>query len=394
MAGSLLKIGSDTVIINKSAKSANSYFLQKELLIQILRLSLFQTFATFLSIIFLKDLIYSFVFSSIIPENFSWIVQIILLLILITIFAEMMASFFNGLLELKKVFFASLAGTLTTLILAIILKPTSFLVISFLALSSGLISASIFGFFLFRRLLHMRSIRPSMQKGAFANLPISASLLVTPLVVSLSFLIVQNLISSAYGLEALATFVLCHTLINALLTLIMSSARMYFLPKLGTLTDLQERNNFFHTNVYFFLSATALALTFVSIFADQVLYILYSNEFLFASGFLVLRASSMILSAFVWVVTVSAWEKNRFNLYIIPEVIREGLYVGTCFFCTIKGLSLELVFLGFLGSEVISSFFWIGYLYFFKHELRVSPIVIVGIYSVTFLLIYYSYNFF
>lgn len=394
MAGSILKIGSDTVIISKSAKSANSYFLQKELLIQILRLSLFQTFATFLSIIFLKDLIYSFVFSAMIPENFSWIVQIILLLILITIFSEMMASFFNGLLELKKVFFASLAGTFTTLILAIILKPTSFLAISFLALSSGLISASIFGFFLFRRLLQMRSIRLSMQKGAFANLPISSSLLVTPLVVSLSFLIVQNLISSAYGLEALATFVLCYTLINALLTLIMSSARMYFLPKLGTLTDLQERNNFFHTNVYFFLSATALALTFVSIFADQVLYILYSNEFLFASGFLVLRASSMILCAFVWVITVSAWEKNRFSLYIIPEVIRESLYVGTCFFCTIKGLSLELVFLGFLGSEVISSFFWIGYLYFFKDELRVNPIMIVGIYSVTFLLIYFSYNFF
>jgi hypothetical protein len=162
--------------------------------------------------------------------------------------------------------------------------------------------------------------------------------------------------------------------------------------KLGALKNLQERNSFFQMNVYFFLSATSIVLIFVMLFAENIISILYSDEFLAASGLLVLRSSTMILMAFLWVVTISALEKNRFILYMIPEVIRETLYVITCFGCIYNGLSLDKVFLGFIFSEVISSFFWVGYLNFYKSELRINPMFLTMIYLITFLLIYFTYN--
>ncbi|MDB4120866.1 hypothetical protein N9598_02110 [Gammaproteobacteria bacterium] len=392
MASSFLMLGSATVIINKAAAAANSNILQKELAFNILKLTLLQSIAALLSIFFLKDLIYTLVFVSVIPESFAWIVQMIIMLILFSVFAEMMASFFNGLLELKKVFIASLSGSFVTLLLAIILKPTSFVALSFLALSSGLTSSIIMGFFLFQKLSSMRSVQSISDSEVFSKLPIAPSLLLVPLLVSTSVIIIQNLISGEYGLEALATYTLCVTLIGALMTLIMSSARMYFLPKLGTLTDPEERNSFFQMNAYFFLLTTALALTFLLLFADQIIYILYSDQFISASGLLMLRASTMILTAFFWIVVVSAWEKNRFNLYIISEVIRETLYVGTCLFCVQQGLGLDAVFLGFVLAEIIASFVWVGYLYFYKSELSVNPILLITIYLITFLLVYFTYN--
>ena len=342
--------------------------------------------------IFLEVVIYKLVFSSVLPESFSWIIQVILALVLSTIFAEMIANFFNGLLDLRKVFISSLSGSLLTLILALIFKPTSYLAISFLALSSGFFSALILGFFLFKNFPARWPMQFRSNIGFFSNFPISITLSIVPLLVASAFLVIQNLITSAYGLEALATFILCGTLISAMLTLIMSSARMYFLPKLGALKNPQERNSFFQMNVYFFLSATSIVLIFVMLFAENIISILYSDEFLAASGLLVLRSSTMILMAFLWVVTISAWEKNRFILYMIPEVIRETLYVITCFGCIYNGLSLDKVFLGFIFSEVISSFFWVGYLNFFKSELRINPMLLIMIYLITFLLIYFTYN--
>jgi hypothetical protein len=392
LVGSILKVGADTVIISQAAKTTNSPSLQKDLLGSILKLGLLQVIAIFFAMLFLEEVIYKLVFSSVLPESFSWIIQIILALVLMTVFAEMIASFFNGLLDLRKVFISSLSGSLLTMTLAIVLKPTSYLALSFLALSSGFFSALILGFFLIKNFPTIPCIQFRGIRSSFSNFPISITLSINPLLVALSFLTIQNLISTVYGLDALATFILCSTLISAMLTLIMSSARMYFLPKLGSLTDPQERNSFFQMNVYFYLLATSLTLIFVILFAESIIYILYSDEFLAASGLLVLRASTMILMSFFWVVAVSAWEKNRFTLFIIPEAIREALYVLSCFACVYYGLSLEKVFLGFIFSEVITSFFWVGYLNFYKSELRVNSMLLIMIYLVTFLLIYFAYN--
>ncbi len=392
LAGSILKVGADTVIINQAAKATDSPMLQKELLASIFKLLLLQVIAIFFAMIFLEEVIYKIVFFSVLPESFSWIIQVILALVLGTIFAEMIANFFNGLLDLRKVFISSLSGSFLTMTLALILKPTSYLALSFLALSSGFFSALILGFFLIKTFPASWLMQFKDNRGFFSNFPISITLSIVPLLVASAFLVIQNLITSAYGLEALATFILCGTLISAMLTLIMSSARMYFLPKLGALKNLQERNSFFQMNVYFFLSATSIVLIFVMLFAENIISILYSDEFLAASGLLVLRSSTMILMAFLWVVTISAWEKNRFILYMIPEVIRETLYVITCFGCIYNGLSLDKVFLGFIFSEVISSFFWVGYLNFYKSELRINPMLLTMIYLITFLLIYFTYN--
>ena len=48
-----------------------------------------------------------------------------------TTFSEMIVSFFNGLLDLKKVFVAGFAGSIFTMIIAILIKPNTIFQISF-----------------------------------------------------------------------------------------------------------------------------------------------------------------------------------------------------------------------------------------------------------------------
>ena len=70
LAGSILKVGADTVIISQAAKTTDSPSLQKDLLGSILKLSLLQVIAIFFAMLFLEEVIYKLVFSSVLPESF------------------------------------------------------------------------------------------------------------------------------------------------------------------------------------------------------------------------------------------------------------------------------------------------------------------------------------
>ena len=390
--GSLLKLGSDTVIINKASKAAQSPALKQELISSIFKLCFFQIIFIFLALIALDDLIYDLVFQSIIPFEEKWLIRLILILIFFTAFSEMMISFFNGLLDLKKVFISSFSGSIFTMLLAVIVEPTSFLEISFLALSSGSFSAIILLYFLFRNSYIFSLEAKNDMKHSRLQLPISLPLLIHPILVSSAFIIIQNLISSSYGVKELSFFVLCSTLIGVIMSLMMASGRMYFLPKLGTLTDSEERNKFFQTNIYFFLIAASLVSIVLFFFAPLVIQILYSDEFLGAEVLLSLFSSTIILKSFQWIIAISSWEKNRFKIYIIPEFIRETLYIATCFICLVWQFEFKFIFVGFLFSEIIASIFWIGYLNFYKSELSINPLLIVTVYLITFLLIILNYH--
>jgi hypothetical protein len=304
----------------------------------------------------------------------------------------MIVSFFNGLLDLKKVFISGFSGSIFTMLFALAIKPTSFLEISFLALSSGLFSAIILLYFLFQNSYIFSSNTNKDAKDSKPQLPISLALLIQPILVSSAFLVIQNLISSNYGMKELSFFVLCSTLIGVIMSLMMASGRMYFLPKLGALTDFDERNKFFQTNIYFFLIAASLVSIVLFFFAPLVIQILYSGEFLEAAVLLSLFSSTIILKSFEWIIAISSWEKNRFQIYIIPEFIREILYVATCFICIAWQLEFMFIFVGFLFSEIIASIFWIGYLHFFKSELSINPLTIVAVYLTTFILIVLNYH--
>ena len=390
--GSILKLGSDTVIINKASKASESIALRHELIASIFKLCCLQVIFVLLVSVVLDDFIYELVFKSIVPLEHKWLIRLILILILFTVFSEMMISFFNGLLDLRKVFISSFTGSIITMLLAVSLKPTTLLEISFLALSSGTFSAILIFYFLIKDSYIFSSAGSSNVKPFSFNLPISLPLLIQPILVSSAFLIIQNLIGASYGLEKLSFFILSSTLIGVIMSLMMASARMYFLPKLGALNDLDERNQFFQTNIYFFLIAASLVSIMLFFFSSIIIKILYSDEFLGAATLLSLFSSTVILKSFEWIVAISSWEKNRFLIYIIPEFIRESLYVATCFLCIVLEYQFKFIFIGFLFSEIIASVFWIGYLYFYKSELRIHPLIITAVYAITFLLIFLNYH--
>lgn len=390
--GSILKLGSDNVIINRASKATKSYAQRKELISSIFKLCFFQIIFVFFAFILLDGLIYDLVFQSIIPSEEMWLVRLILILIFLTVFSEMIVSFFNGLLDLKKVFISGFLGSMFTMILALTIQPTSFLEISILSLSSGSFSAIILLYFLIQDAYIFSFNEDKFSKASQAALPISLPLLIQPIIVSMAFLVIQNLISSSYGMKELSFFVLCTTLVGVIMSLMMASGRMYFLPKLGSLIDLSERNKFFQTNIYFFLIAATLVSLVIFFFAPLIIQILYSDEFLEASLLLSLFSSTVILKSFEWIVAISSWEKSRYKIYIIPEFIREVLYVAACLICIALQLEFVFVFVGFLLSEIVASTFWIGYLNFYKSELSINPIIIASVYATTFLLIILNYH--
>ena len=391
--GSILKLGSDNVIISRASKASTSFSAQRELILSILKLCFFQIIFILFAYVALNDLIYDLVFQSLIPYEERWIVKLILILIFFTTFSEMIVSFFNGLLDLKKVFVAGFAGSLFTMIIAILIKPNTIFQISFLALSSGVISAVILIFFLIKNSYIFSFKSDTDNKDPQKKLPISIPLLIQPILVSSSFLIIQNLIGSSYGTKELSFFVLCTTLIGVIMSLMMASGRMYFLPKLGSLTVPSDRNKFFQTNIFFFLSVALLATIIIFFFAPLIIKILYSEEFLESAVMLSLFSSTVILKSFEWIIAISAWERNRYKIYIVPEFTREILYIFSCYICIYLQLDFIYIFIGFLVSEIIASFFWIGYLNFYKSELTISPFVIANIYLITFILIFMNYYF-
>jgi len=303
-----------------------------------------------------------------------------------------MVSFFNGLLDLRKVFISGFSGSIFTMLIALTIKPTSFLEISILALSSGSFSAIILLYFLFQNSYIFSSDEDKLSNVSQTTLPISLPLLIQPILVSTAFLVIQNLISSSYGMKELSFFVLCTTLVGVIMSLMMASGRMYFLPKLGSLSDLDERNRFFQTNIYFFLIAASIVCFIIFFFAPLIIQILYSDKFLEASLLLSLLSSTVILKSFEWIIAISSWEKSRYRIYIIPEFIREVLYVASCFICIWLQFEFVYIFIGFLFSEIIASTFWIGYLYFYKSELSINPFTIATVYIITFLLMVLNYH--
>lgn len=390
--GSILKLGSDNVIINRASKASKSNAQKKELISSILKLCIFQIMFVFFTFIIMDGLIYDLVFQSIIPSEEKWLVRLILILIFLTVFSEMIVSFFNGLLDLKKVFISGFSGSFLTMLLALSIQPTSFFEISILALSSGSFSAIILLYFLFQNSYIFSLDEDRLHKTPETTLPISLPLLIQPILVSTAFLVIQNLISSSYGMKELSFFVLCTTLVGVIMSLMMASGRMYFLPKLGSLIDLDERNRFFQTNIYFFLIAASIVSFIIFFFAPLIIQILYSDKFLEASLLLSLLSSTVILKSFEWIIAISSWEKSRYKIYIIPEFIREVLYVASCFICIWLQLEFVYIFIGFLFSEIIASTFWIGYLYFYKSELSIHPFTIATVYIITFLLIVLNYH--
>jgi len=391
--GGLLKLGSEAFILNAAAKAAGKKKDEVTILSSILRLFILQVVVTLFCLTFFDSLLFDLIFSTVMRPSFSWVISYILVLSLISVFSEMFLSFFNGLLDLKKVFIASLIGSLSTFVLAIYFRPFNYYELTFIALSSGLFSSITLLFFLYKDFFQEFRINLKSHFGVniFFNLPKSLVLMIHPIAAAISLLIAQQIIGRNYGVDNLSFFMVVFMLINSGMTLMMSAVRMHFLPKLGMTKLVSERNVFFRNYVSLYIFLSFIAVLFLISFSGLIIDTLYSIDFIEAAPYLALMSSTVMLKAFLWIVAFAAWEKNRFNFYVITECIREFFFIIMCLFLSSLGINFGFIFLGIIGIDILISFFWIGYLWYFKEELSINRFFIFFVYSFTFLCTAFTY---
>jgi hypothetical protein len=96
------------------------------------------------------------------------------------------------------------------------------------------------------------------------------------------------------------------------------------------------------------------------------------------------------LKAFEWIVAVSSWERERFKFYIIPECSREILYVLSCLVLIYFGVEFLVIIVGLILVDIVISLIWVGYLRYFKDELKLNLLFIISIYLFTIFLLAYN----
>ncbi|MDA9365280.1 hypothetical protein N9R17_02245 [Gammaproteobacteria bacterium] len=382
---SILKLGSDNVVLASAARSQREKGLELKLVRGIFRLIILQSIIIILSIMFFDKLIFTLVFEDILPAEAQPIIKVLLCMIFLTTVSETLISFNNGRSTIRHTIIASLIGTLTTLLAVTILKPQALAMVALLALTSGAISAVYLLYIFLRDFYHQ--FFPAISRNIFSELPTSSHLLVQPLIVSATFLIIQRQIGAHYGVEQLSFFIAGFILIATFLTLLMSSLRMYFMPKLGSIANPNDRNNFYNQHLYLFLPIAATCSLVIVVASKFIVLLLYSAEFLEAAEYLAILASVMVPRTLGWIIATAALEQQKFKLYLVSEAIREFLYLAATLFLIYLDAPIKMIFVGFVAAEIINSLFWVCYQFYYSDDLKPKRRIVVGSYSFACLLL-------
>ena len=381
----ILKLGSDNVVLATAARSQREKGLERTLVRGIFRLIILQSIIIIFSLMFFDELIYTLVFKDILPLEDQPIIKALLCLIFLTAISETLISFNNGRSTIRHTIIASLIGTLSTLLAVTILKPQALAMVALLALTSGAISA-VYLLYIFLRDFHHQFFI-AISRNIFSELPTSSHLLVQPLIISVTFLIIQRQIGAHYGVEQLSFFIMGFILIATFLTLLMSSLRMYFMPKLGSITNPVDRNNFYNQHLYLFLPIAATCSLVIVVASKFIVLLLYSAEFLEAAEYLAILASAMVPRTLGWIIATAALEQQKFKLYLVSEAMREFLYLAATLFLIYLDAPIKMIFVGFVAAEIINSLFWVCYQFYYSDDLKPKRRIVVGSYSFACLLL-------
>jgi O-antigen/teichoic acid export membrane protein len=383
----ILKLGSDNVVLATAARSQREQRLEQKLVRGIFRLILFQSVVIIFSLIFFDELIYRLVFEDILHLKDQSTIKVLLCMIFLTSISETLISFNNGRSTIRNTIIASLIGTLSTLLLVGILKPQALATVAILALTSGAISA-VYLIFIFLRDYH-HLFFSAISRNIFKELPTSVHLLIQPLIVSASFLIIQRQIGAHYGVEQLSFFIMGFILIGTFLTLLMSSLRMYFMPKLGSILSPIDRNNFYNQHLYLFLPIAALCSLVIVVASKYLVLLLYSSEFLEAAEYLAILASAIVPRTLGWIIATAALEQQKFRLYLASETLREFLYLAATLFLIYQSAEIKIIFVAFVAAEIINSLFWVCYQFYFSDDLKPKIRIVIGSYAFPLLLLFF-----
>ena len=350
---SILKLGSENVILNRASSSDQTYS-SNFLLSSIMFLILFQLLFSLVLYFLFADFIFVKFFSGLLSETQYDAFRIIFGLSLITCFYELLLAYNNGKLRLKRVIGLGYVGSILTLLTCFFIKPSNPYEIVFLSLSSGFFSI------IFLIILSYKELISSFNKGwPKSKLIISSSysltsisLAIQPIIATGCIFSLNQILLRLYGADEYALFVAAFTLSTMILTMGMSSIRVY--PKSSSFKDHQEKINFLFQNLIIFLPITFFVALLISLFGGLIITSLYSQDFV--KGLVILESLIVFfpIQVFSWITAYFLLSNQQYNSFSFADCIKEIIIVTTVIIIYTIDLSLII-------HEMLLISFFLGY---------------------------------
>ena len=383
---SILKLGSENVILNRASNSDQTY-ASNFLLSSIMFLILFQLFFSLVLYFLFADFIFVKFFSKLLSETQYGAFIIIFGLSLISCFYELLLAYNNGKLRLKRVIVLGYIGSILTLLTCFFIKPSKPYEIVFLSLSSGFFSIIFLIILSYKELLSSFRISRSKSKLILSNAYslTSISLAIQPIIATGCIFLLNQVLLRVYGADEYALFVAAFTLSSMILTMGMSSIRVYFFPKSSSFKDRQEKINFLYQNLIIFIPITFFVALLVSSFGGLIITSLYSQDFV--KGLAILESLIVFfpIQVFSWITAYFLLSNQQYKSFSFAECIKEIIIVTTVII--IYAIDLSLII-----HEMLLTSFFLGYLmhsilmmiFILKNNIKNIKIVLFWITSLLF----------
>ena len=362
---SILKLGSENVILNRASNSDQIYS-SNFLLSSIMFLILFQLLFSLVLYFLFADFIFVKFFSGLLSETQYGAFRIIFGLSLISCFYELLLAYNNGKLRLKRVIGLGYVGSILTLLTCFFIKPSNPYEIVFLSLSSGFFSIIFLIILSYKELISSFNIgRPKFKLIISNSYSLtSISLAIQPIIATGCIFSLNQVLLRLYGADEYALFVAAFTLSTMILTMGMSSIRVYFFPKSSSFRDHQEKINFLFQNLIIFLPITFFVALLVSSFGGLIITSLYSQDFV--KGLVILESLIVFfpIQVFSWITAYFLLSNEQYKSFSFADCIKEIIIVTTVIIIYRIDLSLIIhemllisFFLGYLVHSVLMMIF-------------------------------------
>ncbi len=362
---SILKLGSENVILNRASNSDQIYS-SNFLLSSIMFLILFQLLFSLVLYFLFADFIFVKFFSGLLSETQYGAFRIIFGLSLISCFYELLLAYNNGKLRLKRVIGLGYVGSILTLLTCFFIKPSNPYEIVFLSLSSGFFSIIFLIILSYKELISSFNIGRPKCKLIISNSYslTSISLAIQPIIATGCIFSLNQVLLRLYGADEYALFVAAFTLSTMILTMGMSSIRVYFFPKSSSFRDHQEKINFLFQNLIIFLPITFFVALLVSSFGGLIITSLYSQDFV--KGLVILESLIVFfpIQVFSWITAYFLLSNQQYKSFSFADCIKEIIIVTTVIIIYTIDLSLIIhemllisFFLGYLVHSVLMMIF-------------------------------------
>lgn len=244
-------------------------------------------------------------------------------LIFITLTAWIVATF-QGLKQIKYLSYASTLGSLFSF-LALIPAYYFWGIMGIVPMFIGTNAIIFFiNYYYYKKLKIISS--PSSWKDAFKNnkqmLGLGIYLVVGGFIFTGSILLLKAFINHQEGIAFAGIYQAIWTITTLSWTLILKVANAYYFPQLCSISRYRKKTNNYVNEQTLFLAITIFpAILILCLFSKQLLYLLYSSEFVFQHQTLFLHLIGVYLKIIITPLALLIVAKGRGLIFVITELI-------------------------------------------------------------------------